>query len=168
MKTQSSNHCPPWMSENQAKGFEAEKWVKRHLESLGYEVEMPPDFFEEACDLIVNGSLVVEVRESCERTRSYTTKNGEKRFYPWWQTNTTNIDTSDRVLVFIAKDKNGIRHPYVMPGAIAGQKTSIALSSHPDRYKGYLAKFRECWDTVGYMLNKAYQDAGQMEFEGVG
>jgi hypothetical protein len=155
------------MSSNQKMGFKAEKWVKAKLEKMGFDVEMHPDWQAKSCDLIVNGSLVIEVKESNERTRKYTTKDGRTRFYPWFQINTTSIDTQDRVLVFVAKDKLGIRHAYVMPGAIAGERSSMCLSSHPDRYTGYLSAFRECWDIVGYMLNKAYQEAGQLGFEGV-
>ena len=158
---------PPWMTENQGKGFEGEVWVKEQLEEMGYEVQMHPDFNAKACDLIVNGSLVVEVKKSSENTRSYTTADGKKRYYPWWQANVTKFDYEDRVVVFIAEEKNGLRHPYIMPGAIPSQRTSIALSSHPDRYTGYLAAFRENWAIVGHMLKQAYKNAGQMAFEGV-
>lgn len=155
-------YTPKWMSTAQKTGFEAEQWVKAELEKLGYEVQMHPDWAAKSCDLIVNGVLSVEVKKSNHRKRTYTTKAGDVREYDWFSVDVSKVDMADRVVVFVAEDEAGERFYYVIPGPVAGQRQSLALSSHPRKYSGFLSAFLENWDVVDYLLAKRYQQEGQL------
>ena len=122
-------------------------WVKNRLERMGYEAQINPQHKT----ILVNDKLTVRVKESKERTRTYTAKDGSINFYPWYQVNLSDISLNDEILVFVARDRNNIRHAYVIP-TDEELPNSLALSSHPDNFTGKLSLYKDCWQTVGNML----------------
>jgi len=160
-------YTPPWMSSEQKTGFIGEVWVSEQLQRRGYAVRMIPDWQAKSCDLVINGILPVEVKTSTQRQRKYVTASGVVRHYPWFQANVSNFDFSDRLVIFVAIDLFQKNYPYIIPGAIAAQKTTITLSSHPTKYGGQWSPFLNNWQMVDYFLNQRYRNAGQLDFEAV-
>ena len=58
----------------------------------------------------------------------------------------TSIDHAD-IVVLLAVDKSKI-YPYVLPRKILGGRKKVKISSHPEKYKGQWAAFRQVWDEL--------------------
>lgn len=149
-----------YFSAEQKFGYSGELFVADKLKELGYDVYMPPDFSNAGYDILVNGILQVEVKISGKNARVRGSKVYQK--YAW---KLCSVDTSDRVLVLIAEDSKGLRHSFVMPGAVMGDRLKFEINSHPTKYGGIIAPFLECWDVVDFLLKKRYKDVGQKELE---
>lgn len=149
-------------SNAQKKGLKGERWATEALEKLGYQVIMPSDFFSECCDLVVNNTLCIEVKLSYQKTLTKQLKHGKAQ-YPRWQWNVEPVDGKDRVLILIAQDRQGINHPFIMPGHVMAHRTRFEINSHPLDYKGLIAKFLGAWEVVEFMLKSQAEKANDLQ-----
>lgn len=147
----------------QITGFQAEIWVHAQLKKHGYEPEFS-NWNAECCDLTVDG-LPIEVKFAAKTQRLIRRKDGRKFPYPRWQWcihPTASNHSKEWVLILIAQDSAYRRYPFILPGSLVGHRQQVQLTSHPDRYRGWMAKYLNRWDLIGYLAGKVYQDNGPL------
>lgn len=153
-------------SRNQRVGAEGEKWVIEQLQARGYDAKFDPDFYNEGYDIIVNG-LPTEIKfaHQTRRKRVWTNRIGvvlENWYDRWqWQIHPTSHRLTDWLLILVA-DVNGDRYPYIVPGGIVLDRTHIQLTSHPNKYRGWLAAWLNRWEIIDYLANGVYQNGGPL------
>ena len=147
-------------SRTQTIGNIGEQWAYDQLTKRGYDVIAVPDYFKGCADLKI-GTLPVEVKYSRISYRSKRLVSGKRRWYKRWQWNVSELDSADRVLFLIAEDKAGIRHPFIMPGAIMADRQQFEISRHPTEYKGFVKGYLNRWETVDLLLAQSYYDDRQ-------
>ena len=139
-------------SEAQKTGLSAELWVAKALNKFGYDVTMPPDFYESCHDLTINNKLCCEVKfaRQGKLVRELKTKTAE---YPRWQWDVMSVSDKDCVLVLIACDDNDIWHPFIMPSVVMSERVHFQINSHPKKYRGFISSFLGAWEVVEFMLS---------------
>lgn len=151
------------LSEKQHVGYQGEIYAARELIKRGYSVRVPPDFNTPGVDLIINGVLPVEVKYAKQH---WLKRSASRRLYPRWQWHVSQVDAQDRILILIAETKDGLRHPFIMPGAIMLSRFQFEINSHPQRYKGILAPFLNNWYVIDHILWQRYFEDGQLPLPG--
>lgn len=145
------------MSPEQIYGLSGERWVFNQLTRRGCNPVMPPDFFREACDLMI-GALCVEVKIARQTLRQIRLADGQRAFYPRWQWRIHPASQRlecDWVCVLVAEVGNA-HEVYVVPGGVLTERSNIQLTSPPDRYRGWLNQYRNEWSVIDYLLQQAY------------
>lgn len=151
------NHCL-----TQRTGNIGEQWAYDQLAKRGHDVLMVPDYFAKCVDLKI-GALPIEVKYSrISQRRKVNKRTGQVRWYERWQWNVQELDSADRVLILIAEDKAGIRHPFVMPGSVMAHRRNFQISRHPTDYQGLIAGYLNAWETVDFLLQQQYYDDRQL------
>lgn len=153
-------------SKEQSIGRQGEVWVYNKLKSLGYPVQEVTDFFDRNRDLMV-GNLPVEVKLSNSHLRRMKRKKGFVYRARWqWTVSETAAfyDGLEWVCVLLAKDDRDRIHPYVVPGSIINFRrcSNITLTSHPNKYQGWLAEWRDRWRVIPYLLQASYLHDGPL------
>lgn len=140
-------------SKDQKFGIVGERWVYEQLRRRGHNPRFIKDFFNSGCDLLID-DLPVEVKSARLTLRKY-----RGRLYPRWQwcIKPTSHQKSEWLLVALAHVGKQIV-PYLVPGSLVAARPHLQLTSPPDRYRGWLAAFREEWDMVEYLAHKLYQN----------
>lgn len=155
-----------YFSETQKIGSDGEQWVIEQLENRGFKVKFDPDFFNEGYDLVVNG-LPTEVKtaNSTRRKRVYINRAGVvfENWYDRWQwcIHPTSNRLVDWLLILVANDGNN-RYVFVVPGGIVLDRTHIQITSHPQKYKGWLATWLNRFEIIQYLANGVYRNGGPL------
>jgi len=149
---------------DQIYGYEGECWAFDQLVDHGYHPRFDPDFHAPGRDLIVNG-LPVEIKIAHPTYRS---DRGTLRKRWQWFIHPTTHAIGEYALILIADDSTGKRYAYIVPGSAIGHRTHIQLTSHPDKYRGWIAKFRNRWDTIEYLAQEVYANQGPLFDQWVG
>ena len=149
-------------SQCQRIGNIGEQWAYNQLVKRGYEVLLVPDYMANCVDLKI-GTLPIEVKYSrINYRRKVNKKTGEIRRYKRWQWNVEQLDNVDRVLILIAEDEAGIRHPFIMPGSTMAHRRQFEIGRHPTKYTGLIAGYLNAWETVELLLKQSYYDDRQL------
>lgn len=145
-------------------GHAGEQWAFNQLAARGYHPRFDPDFNAPGRDLIVYG-LPVEVKIARPTLRCV---HGKWRKRWQWFIHPTTAQLGEYALVLIAEDSQGKRYPYVVPGSAVGNRSQVQLTSHPDKYSGWIAKYLHRWDTIDYLAHEVYANQGPLfdEWEG--
>ena len=149
------------MSPEQEIGLEHEEWVVKQLRARGYAAQLNPNFCAQNCDLRVNG-LPVEVKYARPTLRTQTKRNGLKVQYTRWQwciSDTAAGMSGEWVCVLLAQTRKKIV-PYIVPGSQIGERNHVQITSHPDRYRGWLNNYRNTWSVIDYLSQATYLDNG--------
>ncbi|MCB0208024.1 MAG: hypothetical protein KDJ52_01765 [Anaerolineae bacterium] len=149
------------MSPEQETGLIGERWVIKELRRRGYKPEIDPDFFTKNCDLRVNG-LPIEVKYARPTTRKQISTSGNAIYLTRWQWSISATAAEMRgewVCILLAQTAKKIV-PYVVPGSQIGERSHIQITSHPDKYKGWLNRYRNAWDVIDYLSQSTYLDDG--------
>ena len=147
-----------YLAKTQITGYAGELWATWQLEQLGYQVRLLSDFCSPGVDALINGVLACEVK--------FSHRGNKKRgvfTYPRWVWNVAKVDTKDRVLILIAQDAEGAKHPFIMPGAVMASRTLFEINSHPTQYNGLIKPFLNSWATVDFLLKEGYKNGGQLQ-----
>jgi len=144
--------------QDQIYGHEGERWAFEQLQANGYFPRFDPDFYAPGRDLIVNG-LPVEVKIAHPTWRSC---KGTLRLRWQWFIHPTTHAIGEYALILIAEDSANQRHPYIVPGSLIGQRTHIQLTSHPDKYRGWIARFKNQWNVIEYLGREVYAGHGPL------
>lgn len=150
----------PHLSRDQLVGLEAERWTFDKLVKLGYSPEMSPDFLQEACDMTVKG-LCVEVKVARLTYRKIKLSKTSK-YYPRWQWHIHPTHKGEFALILIADCPKSGRYVFVVPGSQVGSTQHLQLTSHPTKYAGWLAKYRDKWEVIDYLAKQVYHDNGPL------
>lgn len=146
-------------SRDQRFGLAGEAWAANQLQSLGFDVMMLSQFFDDT-DLLVNGNLPVEVKIA-RPTMHY--RHAGSTGYRWqWNVSRGRVGHGDMILIAIAQDSAGQNWPFIIPSAQLQNRGNISITSHPTSYRGQWAANLNCWDWVGFMLQQSYKLAGQL------
>ena len=143
-------------SPTQQVGYQAELWVFDQLRNRGHKPHFT-DWTTPNCDIIVAG-LPIEVKIARPTYRSAT-------LTPRWQFfihPTAQQMTGEWAAILVAQDFDMVRYPFIVPGSMFKTRTHVQLTSHPTKYRGWLAKFLERWDVIEYLSKETYQNNGPL------
>lgn len=147
------------MSKEKKFGLQGERWAMEKLEKRGYQVTMVSDFFSDI-DLVIDGVLACEVKIALPRVQRVRPGYWRHR----WQFDCSRLPQSvDSLVILIAEDTAGFRYPFCVPSyAIIGRGTKTpTVTSHPLRYSGWLAEYRDSWSQVDSLLSLRQRQSGQ-------
>jgi len=153
-------------SHTQKFGIEGDRWIIEQLEARGYDVKFDPDFFREGFDYVVNG-LPTEgkIANATRRTRTWTNRSGlvqERVYHRWqWMVHHTSHQLTDWLLILVADDGQD-RYPFIVPGGVLLDRNNIQITSHPTKYKGWLAQWLNRWEIIDYLANGVYRNGGPL------
>lgn len=139
------------MSFEQRLGYIGERWAMAELQRRGYTVRMVSDFFADV-DLIIEAdcNLPVEVKTATAKWQS----NGQGSYRQRWQFDCARVPEGiDSVVILIAiADRQ--YHPFVIPSwALKARGTrQPVITSHPSRYTGWIARYRDDWPQIEKVL----------------
>lgn len=158
------------LSQTQQIGWNGEQWAIDQLAARGYEVKFDPDFCNEGYDLVVNG-LPTEIKfaHRTKRKRRHVNRAGVvfDNWYDRWQwcIHPTSHRLTDWLLILVAEDRRKGKYPYIVPGGVVLDRTHIQITSHPTKYKGWLAQFLNQWEMIDYLANGVYRNGGPLFHE---
>lgn len=146
------------LSKTQKIGWSGEDWFVNQAVARGYKPELLR-WESENCDLKING-LPIEVKFA-HPTYRFTCK---KRRVRWqWRVHPTAFHMAgDWALVLIAQDSRRSRHLYIMPGSVLQGREHIQLTSHPDKYRGWINQWKDRWDVIDFLSTEAYKNNGPL------
>lgn len=150
------------MSPEQRTGLVEEAWVYRKLIEQGYSPTQDPDFFDKSHDMRIKG-LPVEVKIAHPTTRIVDGKP-----YTRWQFSihpTTTAIRGEWCAVLVAQDRAGIKYPFIVPGSHIGDRSHLQITSHPSKYRGWLAEYKDRWDLIDFLVDEVYTDGGPLFHE---
>lgn len=165
-----SNQIPifsNYLSASQKYGLKVEQWVIERLIEKGYSPKVPTDFSQTACDAWING-LCVEIKGAKRTKRTRVLKSGEVKVYYRYQWSISPCHKAEYALILVADTPGRKRICFVMPGSQVGERTHLQITSHPLKYKGWLAQYLEAWYLIDYLATQVYHNHGPMfkEWEG--
>lgn len=143
------------MSQDQKFGFKWEKWALEQLKARGYgEAHLVSNWLA-SVDIML-GTLPIEVKAANPRLHQSTRC---KRLR--WQFDTSRLPRGvDSLLILIAVDQ-GQGYPFIVPSWLLGFRNNVHLTSHPEKYGGYFARFLNRWEWVDVALAVRAKYAGQ-------
>ncbi len=148
MSIYDSHRTPKYSSKTQLFGAEVEAWVLDKLIVMGYTARPHPHWVDQF-DILITGpgpfSLLVEVKAARQTWR----KVREGYYRPRWQFDTADLVRADHIIVLVAQDNKGGRHPFVCPSWLLWQRRQVQLTSHPVAYaqgRGMFASFLGRWE----------------------
>lgn len=149
-------------------GEMGEKLAFDALVERGYAPQPKPDFRHKGCDMTLNG-LPVEVKFAnlTASIQKYTKKDGTVvrvvRYRHQWNIHTTSLNmVGEWILILIAVDDNGEIFYFVLPGELVERRNQIQITSHPNKYRGWLAAWLEQWPVIDYLSDRAYSNRGPL------
>ncbi len=160
---QKSSLSPPQnnrLSHAQRYGLAGEYWALKQLQERNYNANLVSSFFANI-DILINGLLAVEVKIAHKTYRRV--RPGYYR--PCWQFDISRClpAKQDWILIAIAEDQAGQLWPYVLKSAwLAGRATRLTLTSHPNRYRGWMARHLNRWSNIETLLQFKQKKAGQL------
>jgi hypothetical protein len=145
------------LSKTQKIGLQAEKWALQKLLKQGYQAQLVSSWVAQY-DILVGGLLQVEVKFSNQRVRYV--RPGYYR--PVWWFDVSRLPAGDMIVILICADDRGKWWPYVAPSWYFFGRHSVAITSHPKQYSGYLAKTLRNWSNVAWVLARRQQQSQQL------
>lgn len=150
------------LSRSQRFGLTIERWVTSELIDRGHSAVLVSDF-NASYDILVGGHLPVEVKAAVA-TRQWTGRQWRDR----WQfclSGGLDYHKQDFLYVLVAVDTAGAIYPYVVPSGFIGGRQHISLTSHPEKYRGWLRSHLSAWqyvDTVSAWRYRFNQNGPQL------
>jgi len=135
---------------------QAEVWVFHQLRKRGHK----PQFTEwntPNCDLKV-GTLPIEVKFARPTVRA----GRQQKRWQFYLSPTSQQMTGEWVAILVAQDLDRKKYPFIVPGSMFKTRTHVQLTSHPTQYRGWLAKFRNRWDVIDYIIKETYRNRGPL------
>ncbi|MFQ5580282.1 MAG: hypothetical protein ACE5FZ_06690 [Nitrospiria bacterium] len=151
-------------SKAQAVGLQGEQWVFKQLQNQGYSPWFVPHFHAKAQDIIVDG-LPIEVKFANPTYRVKRNQAGLDVYYPRWQwlIHPTSHEQNDEwCLILVAQDEEEERWPFILPGSQVNKRNHLQLTSHPTRYRGWMAQYLNRWEMIEYLSRRIYQAGGPL------
>jgi hypothetical protein len=154
------------LSACQRYGLEGEQWAARQLSDMGYHARLlslwTADF-----DILIDNLLCCEVKISRSRLRRV--RPGYYR--PTWSFDLARLPRHmDMVVILICEDDYQTWWPYVVPSWYFFGRNSVNITSHPQKYRGYLAGCLHNWSNVGLVMAQRQKYSYQLPlplFQGV-
>jgi hypothetical protein len=145
-------------SERQKFGLVGEKWAVNQLKRRGYDARLISSFFANF-DILIDGLLLCEVKLS--RFYLRTVRKGYYR--PTWHFDVGRVPGNvDSLIILICEDEKGQWWPYIVPSWFLLGRSSVAITSHPSKYKGFLAKCLKNWSYVPEVLYYRQKHSNQL------
>lgn len=150
------------LSERQNFGFMAEMWVHNVLLKKGYQSKLIADFNADS-DILIDGCCHCEVKISRPTMR---------RVRPGYYRPVWNFDLSrmprgrDSVVILVCQDRFGDWYPFIAPSWYFFRRYRVNITSHPTRYRGYLADCLNCWGNVADVLARVPKNTYQLPLIG--
>lgn len=144
------------MSRTQKFGLKWEQWALNELKARGYsEARLVSNYFA-SVDILL-GTLPIEVKAATPRDH-YSGKVWRRR----WQFDVSRLPQAvDSLVILIALD-HGQVYPFIVPSWLIGLRHNVHLTSHPEKYRGYFARFLNNWEWVNVALAIRAKYAGQI------
>lgn len=136
------------LSAPQRYGLKAEQWTARQLSEMGYHARLlslwTADF-----DILIDNLLCCEVKIS----RSYPCQTRPGCYRSTWRFDLSRLPGHlDMIVILICEDTNQVWWPYIVPSWYFFGRTSANITSHPQKYRGYLAGCLNNWANVGLVM----------------
>ena len=151
----------PHLGANQRYGLRIEQWVIEKLTQKGYTPTIPTNFSETACDAWIDG-LCIEIKGARRTKRTAVLASGEVKTYYRYQWSISPCHRQEYALILVAETPGRKRICFVVPGSQVGERTHLQITSHPLKYQGWLAQYREKWDVIDYLASQVYRGNGPM------
>lgn len=144
------------MSTSQKFGLIWEQWTVNELKARGYsEARLVSNYFA-SVDILL-GTLPIEVKAATPRDH-YSGKIWRKR----WQFDVSRLPQAvDSLVILIALD-HGQAYPFIVPSWLIGLRHNVHITSHPEKYRGYFARFLNNWEWVNVALAIRARYSGQI------
>lgn len=150
------------MSAKQRYGSSGEAWALTEFQARGYEVRLISDWYNEY-DILLNNLLPVEVKLS----RNYLRKVRPGYYAPTWCFDTARIARDhDYLVLLICEDEFKQFWPYLVPSFLIQGRQTIAITSHPRKYKGYWSDSLNRWSVIDWLINIRQQYNQQLPLLG--
>jgi len=137
------------LSKRQRYGLRAEMWAVEQLTKRGYEA-IPLRDFSDKVDILVNGLMPVEVKIRHSYLRKV--KNGYRK--PTWLFEVKRSSHYTDSLFILICDDGVLWYPYIVPSWYFFGRCNVSITSHPNKYRGYVADCLGCWGNVADVLSK--------------
>jgi hypothetical protein len=148
---------------NQRFGVMAEQWVYQELLKRGYEARLISDFFADS-DILIEGVCHCEVKIS-RMTWRYVRRG---LYRPCWQFDLSRLPRHrDSLVIIICQDGVGQWFPFVCPSWDFFGRYRVNITSHPTKYRGYLAQELDTWGNVADVLARNQKYNYQLPLEGL-
>ncbi|NJN97909.1 MAG: hypothetical protein HC875_29460 [Anaerolineales bacterium] len=149
-------------SRDERQGMVGEWYVYQQLVKRGWSVKMMADFYHKNCDMKV-GQLPIEVKYA-KTTYRKKQRQGLNIYVARWQwfvhSSAQEMNDRDWVLVLIAEDQKKIKHPYILPGNLLDGRNHLQITSHPNKYTGWLNDWKGEWQVIEFLMQQSYLDNG--------
>lgn len=142
-------------------GLRIEKWVYDQLVSRGYSPIIPPNFSQEGCDMLIE-SLCIEVKAARKTKRKFILSDGTIAYRDRWQWFINSTHKTEYVLILVAETSPQKRYVFIVPGSQMGNRQHIQITSHPSKYSGWIAQYRDAWEVIPYLQKKVYLNNGPL------
>jgi len=153
---------PYGLGEAQRFGFMAEVWALNVLLSRGYEAKLINDFNADS-DILIDGVCHCEVKIS----RCYRRCVRAGYYRPCWQFDLSRMPRHrDSVVILVCQDALGDWYPFIAPSWYFFGRCRVNITSHPTKYKGYLADCLNCWGNVADVLARVSINSYQLPLIG--
>lgn len=137
------------MSAKQSYGHKGELWALAEFQARGYDARLISQWTDKY-DIVLNGVLPVEVK----RSRSYMRKVRCGYYMPTWCFDTARIaQAQDYLLLLIVEDEFNQFWPYLVASCFVQGRQTIAITSHPRRYKGFWADSLNRWSVIDWLIH---------------
>lgn len=162
---------PRFLSPKQRFGAGVEEWAAGELAGRGYAARLVSEWTS-GFDLVIDNTVVplaVEVK-GAQPTWCY---NGSHRWAQRWQFDTARLQRIDHVVMLVVIDAQREYWPFIIPSWRLWDRPHVAITSHPQQYRGRWLGFLNSWDMINHVagLRQRYQtrtdQAGQLPLWGV-
>lgn len=141
-----------------------EQWAMDEFKSRGYEARLVSDYFADY-DILLNGLLPVEVKLS----RTYLRKVKPGYYAPTWCFDTARIAPhQDYLLLLICEDQFRQFHPFLIASHLVQGRQTIAITSHPRKYKGFWCTTLNRWSVIDWLICTRQRLGQQLPLLGTG
>lgn len=149
------------LTEKQRFGLKGELWVFEQIQLRDYEAILVSDFFNDI-DLIIGGMLKVEVKSARRKQHKYQAKakTGRKRY----QFNLQGLSSKEEILVVCVCVTEDEKIAFCIPSTLfTGMgRRGLYITSHPAKYSGWAAAFREKWEVIEELLRIKQENSIQL------
>jgi hypothetical protein len=143
------------MSQSQRMGLEWERWTVDQLKARGYGEARLVSNWLASVDIMLE-TLPIEVKAANPKNHRVG-RYWRKR----WQFDALRLPSGVDSLVIMIALVDDQPYPFIVPSWLMGFRYNVHLTSHPEKYKGYFARFLNCWEWVDVALAIRARYAGQ-------
>lgn len=141
-------------------GAAIEEWVLAELAAQGYAARLMARWGDDF-DLVIDAAAPVRVEVKAARRRMRKVRPGY--YAPEWRWHVANIaEDGDYLLALVAEDWRGRRWLFLVPSWEAWGRQGLSITSHPERYKGRLAKYLRAWSTIEWAAGRGLKNQPEL------